>query len=95
VSDPIKPQRLTVCLAKLALVVGRDAEIEGLTAMLTGRPQSVAVSATVEGLGGIGKTELVIQLIRSEAVQKAFNTTVWFGCGWTHSRSYWLKLTKE
>lgn len=76
-SDTAKSIVLGVPFLPSQVFVGRDAEIESLTAMLTGRPQSVAVSATVEGLGGIGKTELVIQLIRSEAVQKAFKTTVW------------------
>lgn len=45
------------------LFVGRTAEIDSLRTLLTVGDRQVAVSATVEGLGGIGKTEVILQLI--------------------------------
>ena len=35
------------------------------------------MSATVEGIGGIGKTELIIQLLSSGALEKLFDIVIW------------------
>jgi HEAT repeat protein len=57
--------------------VGRSAEIDYLKSMLIGGQKPIAVSATVEGLGGIGKTELVLQLLYDPEISSAFATIVW------------------
>ena len=57
--------------------VGRDAEIETLKRTLIDSPRAIAVSATVEGLGGVGKTELVIQLLGDPEILRAFRNVVW------------------
>jgi hypothetical protein len=59
------------------LFVGRNAELDTLRQTLIDGDHAVAVSATVEGLGGIGKTEIVIQLLRDPEIEKAFATIVW------------------
>jgi HEAT repeat protein len=64
---PFKPSQL---------FVGRSAEIDSLRTMLESGSRNVAVSATVEGLGGIGKTELVLQLIH-DGIQATYNTIIW------------------
>lgn len=65
---PFKPSQM---------FVGRAAELDWLRSTLLSGGKPVAISATVEGLGGIGKTELVIQLLHDPAIQGAFNTVVW------------------
>jgi hypothetical protein len=57
--------------------VGREAELETLKRTLIDSGRAVAVSATVEGLGGVGKTELVVQLIRDNEILEAFATIIW------------------
>jgi hypothetical protein len=61
--------------------VGRAAELEQLRATLVDDQQAVAVSATVEGIGGIGKTELVVQLIHDPAIRSHFAAIVWLDGG--------------
>ena len=51
---PFKPSQL---------FFGRSAELASLVETLVEGERPVAVSATIEGLGGIGKTELVLQLL--------------------------------
>ena len=58
--------------------VGREAEIEFLRAFLCGTDRPLSLSATVEGLGGIGKTELVLQLLHDPEVDAAFPSILWF-----------------
>jgi HEAT repeat protein len=65
---PFKPSQL---------FVGRSAEIDSLRTLLTVGDKQVAVSATVEGLGGIGKTEVILQLIYQPDVLSTYNTIVW------------------
>lgn len=65
---PFKPSQL---------FVGRSAELEQLVETLVDGSRPIAVSATVEGLGGIGKTELVLQLLHHPAVHKVFDAIVW------------------
>jgi HEAT repeat protein len=60
-----------------ATFVGRSAEIDFLRSMLLDGSKPIAVSATVEGLGGIGKTELVLQLLNDQGIASAFATIVW------------------
>jgi HEAT repeat protein len=57
--------------------VGRSAELDFLRSMLLDGSKPIAVSATVEGLGGIGKTELVLQLLNDQQIASAFATIVW------------------
>jgi HEAT repeat protein len=57
--------------------VGRDAELETLKRTLIDSPRAIAVSATVEGLGGVGKTEIVIQLLGDAEVLSSFCNIVW------------------
>lgn len=59
------------------LFEGRAAELDYLRALLVDQNKHVAVSATVEGLGGIGKTELVLQLLNEPDIVAAFDTVVW------------------
>jgi HEAT repeat protein len=59
------------------IFVGRNAELDTLRRTLIDGDHAIAVSATVEGLGGIGKTEIVIQLLRDKEIEKAFATIVW------------------
>ncbi|MDB5144521.1 MAG: toll/interleukin receptor protein [Mucilaginibacter sp.] len=55
---------------------GRDAELNTLIdTILVG--SNVAVCATIEGLGGIGKTELTLQFIYHAKIQKHFSTVIW------------------
>lgn len=56
---------------------GRSAEIDFLRSMLVGGKKPIAVSATVEGLGGIGKTELVLQLMNDPSIASSFATIIW------------------
>ena len=78
-SPPAKQQVLVLGVPFMPsqIFVGRRAEMETLQSILTGGPKPVAVSATIEGLGGIGKTELVIQLLRDPSIGQAFDTIVW------------------
>lgn len=59
------------------LFVGREAELDDLKSKLLDSDRRVAISATVEGLGGIGKTELVIQLLHDREIRKSFRTILW------------------
>jgi HEAT repeat protein len=65
---PFKPSQL---------FVGRSAEIDSLRTLLTVGDKQVAVSATVEGLGGIGKTEVILQLIYQPDILATYKTVVW------------------
>jgi HEAT repeat protein len=65
---PFKPSQL---------FVGRSAEIDSLRTLLTVGDKQVAVSATVEGLGGIGKTEVILQLIYQPDILSTYKTIVW------------------
>jgi len=65
---PFKPSQL---------FVGRSAEIDSLRTLLTVGDRQVAVSATVEGLGGIGKTEVILQLIYQPDILATYKTIVW------------------
>jgi HEAT repeat protein len=65
---PFKPSQL---------FVGRAAEIDSLRTMLVNRRKPVAISATVEGFGGIGKTELVLQLLYHPDIQSMYSTIIW------------------
>jgi HEAT repeat protein len=57
--------------------VGRSAELEYLKALLLDGSRPIAVSATIEGLGGIGKTELVLQLLFDPEISRSFASIVW------------------
>lgn len=59
------------------LFVGREAELDDLKSKLLDNGRRVAISATVEGLGGIGKTELVIQLLHDREIRTSFGTILW------------------
>ena len=48
-----------------------------LKALLIDGGRPIAVSATIEGLGGIGKTELVLQLLYDADISSAFASIVW------------------
>ena len=72
-----KPLILGVPFKPSQLFVGRSAEIDYLRTMLVNSDKPVAISATVEGLGGIGKTELVLQLIHDPDILAAYKTIVW------------------
>ncbi len=65
---PFKPSQL---------FVGRSAELDQLVETLVDGTKPIAVSATVEGLGGIGKTELVLQLLHHSSILNAFDAIVW------------------
>jgi HEAT repeat protein len=65
---PFKPSQM---------FVGRSAELDSLLTLLTVGDRQVAVSATVEGLGGIGKTEIILQLIYQPDVLATYKTIVW------------------
>lgn len=65
---PFKPSQL---------FVGRSAEIDYLRAMLMDGSNPIALSATIEGLGGIGKTELVLHLLYDSKVLSNYKTIVW------------------
>jgi len=65
---PFKPSQL---------FVGRSAEIDSLRTLLTVGDRQVAVSATVEGLGGIGKTEVILQLIYQPDILATYKTIIW------------------
>lgn len=64
--------------APAADFVGREAEIEFLRAFLCEGDRPLSLAATVEGLGGVGKTELVLQLLHDPAVRRVFPTVLWF-----------------
>lgn len=82
---PFKPSQL---------FVGRSAELDGLIDTLVAGDRPVAVSATVEGLGGIGKTELVLQLLHHPAILAAYDAIVWLdGAG--PLAPQWEKLATE
>lgn len=53
------------------LFIGRSAELDYLRSMLIDGSKPVAISATVEGLGGIGKTELILQLLQEPEILSA------------------------
>ena len=72
-----QPLILAVPFKPSQLFVGRSAEIDYLHTMLVNSDKPVAVSATVEGLGGIGKTELVLQLIYHPDISATYKTIVW------------------
>lgn len=55
---------------------GRDEVLASLADLLT-NGSNVALSASIEGLGGIGKTELVLHLIHSEKITDFFKCIVW------------------
>jgi HEAT repeat protein len=76
------------------LFVGREGEIDYLRSVLTDGTRPVAVSATVEGLGGIGKTELVVQLLCDPVVRSHFDTIVWID-GSGPIPPQWQKLAEE
>ena len=82
-----KPLTIGVPFKPSQLFVGRSAEIDNLLMMLVDGRKPVAVSATVEGLGGIGKTELVLQLIHHRDIQKTYNTIIWLDGAGPSSRS--------
>ena len=65
---PFKPSQL---------FVGRSAELDQLVETMVDGTRPIAVSATVEGLGGIGKTELVLQLLHHPSILKAYDAIVW------------------
>lgn len=59
------------------LFVGRAAELDSLRVLLVEQNRPVAISASVEGLGGIGKTELVLQLLQAPDIRSCFDTVIW------------------
>jgi len=65
---PFKPSQL---------FVGRSAELDNLVDRLVAGNRPIAISATVEGLGGIGKTELVVQLLHHSSILAAYDAIVW------------------
>jgi HEAT repeat protein len=75
-SPKTEPIIIGVPFKQSQFFVGRSAEIDSLRTMLESGSRNVAVSATVEGLGGIGKTELVLQLIH-DGIQATYNTIIW------------------
>lgn len=82
---PFKPSRL---------FVGRSAELDGLVETLVDGNRPIAVSASLEGLGGIGKTELVLQLLYHPDILAAYDAIVWLdGAG--PLAPQWEKLASE
>jgi HEAT repeat protein len=76
------------------LFEGRTAEIDFLRSMLLDARKPVAVSATVEGLGGIGKTEVVLQLLHDAEIKKEYKTIIWLdGAGPLPPQ--WEKIARE
>jgi HEAT repeat protein len=78
VSPPNGTLRLGLPFSPSATFVGREAELEFLRAYLCNSDRPLSLAATVEGLGGIGKTELVLQLVHDEIVSRTFPTVLWF-----------------
>lgn len=79
--NPKKSDKQTIMLGvpfkPSQLFVGRSAEIDSLRTMLLNRRRPIAISATVEGIGGIGKTELVLQLLYHPDIQSTYSTIIW------------------
>lgn len=74
----VRSQLYNVKDARSANFVGRHAELDDLAALLD-RSGGVRVAAAVEGLAGIGKTELALQLVYLLAERGAFPGGVfWF-----------------
>jgi len=69
---PFKPSQL---------FVGRSAELARLVETLVAGDRPIAISATVEGLGGIGKTELVLHLMHHHGILHAYDVVVWLDGG--------------
>jgi hypothetical protein len=90
---PILGRRLGLPFRPSALFVGREAEIESLTTVLCDDARPLALAATVEGLGGVGKTELVLQLLETPEVRGKFPSVLWFDASaplqpqWAHFAS--------
>lgn len=72
-----EPLRINLPFKPSTTFVGRSAELDYLKALLIDGSRPIAVSATIEGLGGIGKTELVLQLLYDADVSNAFASIVW------------------
>jgi len=82
---PFKPSQL---------FIGRSAELDYLRSMLIDGTKPVAMSASVEGLGGIGKTELVLQLLQDPEILAVYNTIAWLdGAGPLPPQ--WAKIAEE
>lgn len=75
---PAAAVRLGLPFSPSATFVGREAELEFLRAYLCNSDRPLSLAATVEGLGGVGKTELVLQLLHDEIVSRTFPTILWF-----------------
>ena len=72
-----EPLRINLPFKPSTTFVGRNAELDYLKALLLDGGRPIAVSATIEGLGGIGKTELVLQLLYDADIAKSFSSIVW------------------
>jgi HEAT repeat protein len=75
--DSRQPMLIGVPFKPSQIFVGRSAEIDYLRTILTVGDKKVAVSATVEGLGGIGKTELVLQFLYQPDTLATYKTIIW------------------
>lgn len=53
--------------------VGRSSELDWLLTTLLDQRRRIAITASVEGLGGIGKTELILQLLHHPQMTTAFD----------------------
>jgi hypothetical protein len=60
-----------------AFFVGRSSELDWLLTTLLDQKRRIAVTASVEGLGGIGKTELILQLLHHPQMTAAFDIFLW------------------
>lgn len=72
------PLLLGLPFAPAAQFIGRETEIEFLRGFLCEGDRPLSLAASVEGLGGVGKTELVLQLLYDKKVRSEFQTVLWF-----------------
>lgn len=89
-----QPLRIGLPFKPSTNFVGRSAEVDYLRSVIMGGEKPIAVSATVEGLGGIGKTELVLQLLYDPEISDIFATIVWLD-GSGPMQSQWERVARE
>lgn len=89
-----EPLRIGLPFKPSTNFVGRSAEVDYLRSVIIGGEKPIAVSATVEGLGGIGKTELVLQLLYDPEISDTFATIVWLD-GSGPLLSQWERVARE
>lgn len=70
-------ERINIPFRPAGLFEGREADLDEVKKILLKKSRPVVVSAAIEGLGGIGKTELALQLVYEKEMAKEFSTMVW------------------